>query len=396
MNGPNPSYPMGQTVRMGIRIAIEPSVLEWAIDRSRVPRDQIETRFPRLPLWVRKESDPTLKQAEAFALATRTPIGMLLLPSPPVELIPLPDFRTIRDTPLARPSADLLDTIYMCEQRQEWYRDHVRLNGGSRVGFVGAMSTSDEVAHAASTMRAFLDFGVEQRGANWSDALRLLIEASERLGVLMMVSGVVGSNSHRILDPQEFRGFVLADDVAPVIFINGADTKAAQIFTVAHELAHLWLGSSGVSDSDLATTSIDQTEKWCNTVAAEFLVPGAMVKAEYQRDSAMRAELPRLARRFKVSTLVVLRRLRDLGFVDVVTFRREYRLELARVLAALAERGSGGNFYNTQPVRVSKRFARALVESTLEGHTLYRDAFRMLAFKSQSAFDEMSHRLGVA
>ena len=77
-------------------------------------------------------------------------------------------------------------------------------------------------------------------------------------------------------------------------------------------------------------------------------------------------------------------------------FRAEYRAELERVLAALEGRSSGGNFYNTQPVRVSKRFAKAVVASTLEGQTLYRDAFRMLGFKSQSAFDELSHRLGVA
>ena len=126
-----------QTGSMGVRVPIEPALLAWAIDRSRVPRDRLEKRFPKMGAWESGASSPTLKQAEDFASATHTPIGMLLLPEPPVETIPLPDFRTIRDTPLGRPSADLLDTIYMCEQRQEWYRDHVRIEGGDLVAFIG-------------------------------------------------------------------------------------------------------------------------------------------------------------------------------------------------------------------------------------------------------------------
>ncbi len=118
--------------------------------------------------------------------------------------------------------------------------------------------------------------------------------------------------------------------------------------------------------------------------------------SEYASGRPVAEEVQRLARRFKVSTLVVLRRLTDVGALSAAVFRAEYRAELERVLAALEGRSSGGNFYNTQPVRVSKRFAKAVVASTLEGQTLYRDAFRMLGFKSQSAFDELSHRLGVA
>ena len=381
---------------MGVRVAIQPAVLAWAIDRSRVPRNGLEKRFPKIGDWERGASSPTLRQAEDFASATHTPIGMLLLPEPPVETIPLPDFRTIRDTPLGRPSADLLDMIYMCEQRQEWYRDHVRFDGGEPVVFVGSARLSDDPAVVGAGMRELLGFGVTERGANWSEALRLLVEAAERAGVLMMVSGVVGSNSHRVLDPKEFRGFALADSLAPVIFVNGADTKAAQIFTIAHELAHLWIGASGVSDADLAIEMNDGTEKWCNRAAAEFLVPSDTLLSEYKPGRPLTEELQRLARQFKVSTLVVLRRLKDVGLLSAAAFRTEYRAELARVLASLEGRSSGGNFYNTQPVRVSKRFAKAVVASTLEGQTLYRDAFRMLGFKSQNAFDELSHRLGVA
>ena len=126
---------------------------------------------------------------------------------------------------------------------------------------------------------------------------------ADALGVLVMVSGVVGSNSRRTLDPEEFRGFALADSIALLVFINGSDTKSAQMFTLAHELAHLWLGSSGVSDAEALNVSGQDTERWCNRVAAEVLVPIHLLQADYSERIRLSDEINRLARRFKVSTL---------------------------------------------------------------------------------------------
>ncbi len=208
-----------------------------------------------------------------------------------------------------------------------------------------------------------------------------------------MRSGVVGSNNTRQLDPAEFRGFAIADELAPLIFINGADTKAAQMFTLAHELAHIWARQSGVSNPEAIRTSTSVVERWCNEVAAELLVPLAVLKDVLEPKADLHGEIERLARFFKVSTLVTLRRLHDAGHLTAEEMWDEYQREAKR----LAERPkeSGGNFYLTQAVRVSKRFARALVVSTLEGHTLYRDAFRMLGVSKTSTFNELGHSLGV-
>jgi Zn-dependent peptidase ImmA (M78 family) len=201
------------------------------------------------------------------------------------------------------------------------------------------------------------------------------------------------NNNRRSLDPDEFRGFAIADDMAPLVFINGADTKSAQMFTLAHELAHLWLGQSAVSDATARVVPAQEIERWCNQVAAELLVPIDIVRAEVRRNVPIENEIRRLAPRFKVSTLVILRRVHDAGRLSKEAFFHAYDTELTRLRAL--DRGSGGNFYLTQAARTSKRFTRALVSSTLEGQTLFRDAFRMLGISKIETFQELGRNLGV-
>jgi Zn-dependent peptidase ImmA (M78 family) len=378
-----------------VRVEVSPELLVWARERSGLGLEALTGRFPRLAEWEQGDVLPTMKQLEGFAQATHTPVGFLFLLEPPEERVPIPDYRTVRDSGVGRPSPDLLDTIYQCEQRQEWYREFSILNREGPVDLVGSLTTAVPVVEAASTIRANLAFEAEERGSTWSDALRGLIERVEDLGVLVMVSGVVGSNTHRKLDPKEFRGFVLVDRLAPLVFLNGADTKSAQIFTLLHELAHLWLGETALDDADLTSVLTVGTERWCNQVAAEVLVPLASVSGDLGAGEPLADQLERLARRFKVSTLVALRRIHDAGRLDWGDYRAAYEAELARVLGILGGRAGGGNFFNTQPARVSKRFARAVISSTLEGQTLYRDAFAMLGFNKPSTFQELAVRLGV-
>ncbi len=372
-------------------------MLTWARERAGLEFAQLEQRFPKLEEWERGARLPTLKQLESFAHATHTPVGLLFLSEPPEEQVPIPDYRTIGDAGIRRPSPDLLETIFQCQQRQEWYRDFALLGREDPVAFVGSFTSASPVVEAATTMREALSFGVTERGATWAEALRLLCDRAEDAGVLVMVNGVVGSNTHRKLDPQEFRGFALVDRLAPLVFVNGADTKAAQIFTLAHELAHLWLGESALSDADLVRAPTIAGERWCNEVAAEFLVPVGDIRTAFDADAELVEELERLARVFKVSTLVVLRRVHDAGRMGWDTYRAAYQAEVERILEILRDRrsASGGDFYNTQPLRVSRRFARAVLASTLEGQTLHRDAFQMLGFKRLSTFQELAHKLGV-
>lgn len=380
-----------------LRVDVSPKLLRWARERARLEREELDGAFPKLQEWERGQAKPTLKQLEAYARRTHAPIGYFFLQDPPDEPLPIPDYRTIRNAGVGRPSADLLDTIYSCQNRQGWYRDYAELNNEEPLRFVGSVAVSGNVVTAARTIRNALgmDLKAKWTARTWEEALVAFIHQAEALGVLVMRNGVVGNNTHRKLDRNEFRGFALADRLAPLVFINAADSKSGQMFTLAHELVHVFTNREGLSDASPRRIPSEGVERWCNQVAAEVLVPLAEFTDVYRRDAALNTELTRLARAFKVSTLVILRRMHDAGGMSRQAFWDAYDAELKR-LQDVAPRSGGGDFHRTEAVRVSQRFARALISSTLEGQTLYRDAFRLLGISKESTFRDFGVSLGVS
>ncbi|PPG85350.1 DNA-binding protein [Rathayibacter rathayi] len=382
---------------MSVRITVSPEVLRWAADRAGWTDLAIHDRFPRFDSWLAADPPPTLKQLQSFARAAHIPFGYLMLPIPPKEPPPIPDFRTRGDEARAELSPNLRDTIYSCQRRQAWYRDFAIAHGFDEVGLVKIASLGDPIEPVADRISSALGFEMEGRSRfrSWEAAFRQLIDLIEAAGVLVSVNGIVGSNTGRALDPDEFGGFALVDEYAPLIFVNAADTKAAQIFTIVHELAHIAAGESALSDPGVAASDHDAHELWCNQVAAEVLVPRATLPAAF-RGTADAAELDRLATVYRVSTLVVLRRLFDVDLIERDEYRTRYRNELTRV-RDFARRSSpgGGNFYKTQPLRLGRRFARAVVADARSGGTTYGDAFRLLGTAKAETFGRLAEELGV-
>ena len=381
-----------------VRAPVSPEVLRWARERAGVAREDLAARFRKLPEWESGETQPTLKQLEAFARAVHVPFGYLFLSEPPEEAIPIPDFRTFAGRAVTRPSPNLLDTIYACQERQSWYREFARVVGERVPGFVGSASLDTPPESVAAQIRETLGLDVVARHkcSTLTDALRLFIRKADEFGVLVMVSGIVMSNTRRPLDPAEFRGFALCDPLAPLVFVNGKDTKAAQMFTLAHELAHIWLGASALSNLGTAPgQGFRKEEVWCNAVAAEFLVPLEDLRPDLRRNEPLPDALSRLARTFKVSRLVILRRLLDADWLTRGNFDAAWTQENERLRKLVQTDSVGGNFHRTTVARVGRRFARALMVSTLEGQTLYRDAFRMLGVRSIETFNNLGREAGV-
>ena len=372
-------------------VNVKPTLLRWAIVRSRIPEEDIRAKFPRLREWESGDREPTLRQLEDFARTTMTPFGHLLLSEPPDEELPIPDFRTKGDTPIDRPSPNLIDTIQLMQQRQAWMRDYLSDLGQDRLPFVGFAAGRRDVAGVAANIRETLrlseSWAADHR--TWEDALMHLRNEIDTCGILVAMNGVVGNNTHRALDPEEFRGFVLIDEHAPLVFVNNADFKAAQMFTLAHELAHVWLGKSALFNLiRMLPDGKDADEKFCNQVAAELLVPRSLMLRLWQNLQGQEKPFQAIARTCKVSALVVARRALDLRLIDQPRFFAFYESEARQLAArekAQRERG-GGNFYRNATVRIGRRFGEAVVRAVAEGKLLYRDAYRLTGLKG-ATFD---------
>lgn len=378
------------------RIEVAPRLLEWAKHRARLCDKDLAAAFPRYPEWLAQTTRPTLKQLEGFAAKTHVPLGYLFLTEPPDEPLPIADYRTQRDKAVSQASPELLDTLHTMLHRQAWMRDYLLEVGASPLPFVGSLRPRDGVFEAAQTMRQTLGIGASwaKQYANWTKALTGLLEICESLGILFSVNGIVDNNTHRRLDPEEFRGFVLVDPYAPLIFINGADAKSAQMFTLAHELAHIWVGQSSLFDIPALESHGNTVEVFCNQVAAEFLVPETEIRQHWPSSGGGVADFDSLARVFKVSPLAIARRAMELGLVERKVFFAFYQQRVQKERKKPEGEG-GGNFYSTQRFRLGKPFAAAVVRSARRGNLLYRDAYRLLGLRGPTFDRYASEQLGL-
>jgi Zn-dependent peptidase ImmA (M78 family) len=379
------------------RVAVKPELLRWACERTGFDVLDLAPRFPQLPKWERGEKRPTLKQLEAFAKATHTPFGFLFLPEPPEEPLPIPDFRTVRDARLRRPSPDLLDTIYAMQRRQDWLREERIEDEADPLEFVGnARLTDDPTAVGQEMRRAVgLDDGWAREVPTWQAAVLELRSRIEDLGVMAVINGVVGNNTHRKLDVEEFRGFALTDRYAPLIFVNGADAKSAQMFTLAHELAHVWLGreGEGISGFEGLFPGDSGIERFCDQAAAEFLVPARELKDQWPAVAKSPDPFERLARHFKVSPIVAGRRAMDLRLVNREAFFEFYEAYVQRERRQ-AKAVGGGDFYNNQNTRVGKSFATSVIRAAMGGRLTFKEAYDLTGLRG-GAFQEYARRLGM-
>jgi len=302
----------------------------------------------------------------------------------------LPDLRTVGGVPVPRPSIDLLETVRIALQRQEWYLEYQKDHGLEPLPFVGRFGLNSPVVEVAADIRSVLNVAREEGQRTWEIYFRELVEAAERVGVLVMRSGIVGNNTHRKLDVSEFRGFAVSDPHAPVVFINSADAPAARLFTLMHELAHIWVGASGVSN--VAPSNNRREEVFCNAVAGEFLVPREIFLPYWHAGSAdLNLRVAESARRFHVSRFVIMRRALDLGLVDQATYSDHY-LEMLAAFRNLE--GGGGNFYRTAGAKNSLRFAQAVVTEALSGRLLLREAGHLLGVQPNK-IREFADQLGI-
>lgn len=367
---------------------VTPQLIQWARQRYYpnlvLAAKKLSVTPDKLSSWERGDERPTFRQAQSLAQKFHIPFGYLFLPDPPVEQLPLPDFRSVPTAQKRSPSPEFIELLNDVLRKQEWFREYQENEGARPVPFIGRFTSHADPEKVAKDIRETLGINDEMRQSteNWEQFLRNFIHKSEAAGVLVLRSGIVKNDVRRTLNVQEFRGFAISDKLAPAVFINGQDAKAAQIFTLAHELAHLWVGQSAISNPDYTRRSSQQDpiDRFCDQVAAETLLPKQDFLFYWKDHKSLVENLGALAVQYRVSQFVVLRRAYDNDKLTDVEYQRLYR-ELLATPRPQGKKDGGGDFYRVLLARNSNTFTMTLLAAAAEGRVSRMDTARLLNVK---------------
>ncbi|MFB9844020.1 ImmA/IrrE family metallo-endopeptidase [Mucilaginibacter ginsenosidivorans] len=365
---------------MNIGITPNLKIVDWAIGRAGYNTDEFMLKFPVFAGWLQGDKLPTQKQLEDFSQKVHLPFGYLFLEQPPQEKLAFPFFRT-GNTTTFQVSLNLYDTILLMQKRQDWLVEYLKENNAPQVPFVGKFAQINDPEIIVADIRKTL--GLEPEWASLhkknEEALDHLSSRVEEAGIFLSFNSVVENSNKRGIAVEECRGFVLVNTYAPFLFVNAADSKAAQIFTIMHELAHIWLGKSAGFDMQQLLPADDPIEQLCDQVAAELLVPGVSFSRKWEELK----DIPKLAAYFKVSRIVIARRALDHQKITKKEFFGWYNHYKVK-LQEQKEKASGGDFYLTQKKRLGLRFAGLVNQAVKETQLLYRDAYKLTGLKGDT------------
>lgn len=366
---------------MRTEVNINSNMFAWAIARAGYDLSEFAIKFPKIQDWVDQKKKPTVKQLEAFSKKVHLPFGYLFLPEPPKESLPIPFFRT-NNGGQNNVSINVYDTILLMQQRQDWLREYLIENDFQPLPFVGKFRNSQNYNEIVADIRNTLGLNNEWASSfkTWQEALDHLAQKIEDIGITIVFNGVVENNTSRPISVDECRGFVLVDSIAPFMFINNSDGKAAQLFTIIHELAHIWTGHSAGFDFRQLLPANDPIELFCDKVSAEFLVPAE----SFVKVWSTRPNIANTARYFKVSEIVIARRALDLGYLTKAEFFAFYNEYSNREFLKKENQSDGGNFYATAKKRIGLTFAAHVNQAVKSGKLLYRDAYKLTSLKGDT------------
>lgn len=348
---------------------VRPEILRWAIQRAGYNEEKAVEAFPKLQNWLSGAQKPTISQLQNFASKFFVPFGYLFLQQIPKETIPFPMFRGEAGQS-NHFDLNVYDTVMNVQSRQDWLEDYLLDNEIDTCQLVGSIKISTPVGETVARLRKAL-----QLEPRWTFsimrvelALSILTQRLEDAGIFLAFNGVVGNNTHRVLKVSECRGFALVNKKAPYIFVNSADSKNAQMFTLIHEATHIMLGiSAGHAGDGFIGHNI--VEDYCDSVAAEFLVPAEVIREVWNGD------IKWASRKFKVSEIVVARRAHDLRLLSDESYKA-FWLEYSK-RPVNAKKSGGGSFYLTSVKRVGKLFAIHVRNAVNSRQLSYTDAYRL-------------------
>lgn len=368
----------------GVSVEVKPEIISWILQT--IQFDSVaSSAIELLNKWQTGEKTPTFNQVEDISKKTNVPFGYFFLDKPPVEECPIVDYRTVKSLTIPEPSRNLIDTLDLMTDIQNWMTEYVVDNGQEELDYVGSAKNINDNIRIAENIRRTLGIDKEWYacGGSAADSFRYLKSRLDEVGIIVMMSGIVGNNTRRKLNVEEFRAFTLVNKLAPLIFINTCDTDAGKLFSLLHELTHVWIGENSFYNDSISNGDTDNAnEIICNAVAAEILVPNDTFLTKWNGINGSSIEkIEALSKVFRCSQYVIARRALDNKKITPKAY--------AEIIVALtdqfrkwkeqqdANKNPGGDFYRTLGSKLDHRFVYALASSAREGRTQYTEVYRL-------------------
>ncbi len=377
-----------------VRVPVKKEIWFWAIRESQKDEEEIFHKFPKMSKWINGEESPTFKQLEKVANYLKVPFGYMFLENPPRDNIMEVEFRSINNK-LPEMSKDLKDTIMEMDSKRNWMSDYRKSLGWDKLDIIVQFNEnkSEDILSDAILAKKLLSLEDNwyETVKDFNEAYNFLRKKLEEAGVLVMQNGVVGMNNYRKLDINEFRAFMLYDDVSPLIFINNNDTKAGKIFSLIHEYIHVLFEQEDL----LLNTDIEDTkenERYINNITAEFLMPGEHIYYFWNKDIEALEQINELSNVFKVSRLALAIKLKNMDLIDDKTVEI-IRYESIKDFENKERDSNGGDFYRTFNTRISPVFTEAVIRSADVGEIGYTYAFKLLGGIKGSTYDRIKEDL---
>lgn len=380
-----------------VNVNIQPAIISWAL--SQTSEEKLGTKLvENIKQWLDGTKSPTFNQIEDFSKKSHIPLGYFFLQTPPVEQISLLEYRTLDSIELTNPSRNLIDTIHEMESVQEWMVNYRKEWNYDTISIVGSLKGITDISIIADTIRKDLGLNVEwyKECGNPSEAFNKVRGLLEECGIVVMMNGIVGKNTHRALDVNEFRAFAMVDEWAPLIFINGADSAGGRLFSLFHEVVHLWIGENDLyNDRRYSANGIKPVEVTCNAVAGELMVPKAAFLERWNDNTNddIHEKIKEFARMFRCSGSVIARRALDNKKINQNVYNKVIADAIEAYIQAKQEKSSGGDYYRVARSKLDGVFVRALCESVNSGRTSFTEAYRLTNTTSKT-FSEVASGLG--
>lgn len=380
-----------------VNVNIQPAIISWAL--SQTSEEKLGTKLvDNIKHWLDGTKSPTFNQIEDFSKKSHIPLGYFFLQTPPIEQISLLEYRTLDSIQLTNPSRNLIDTIHDMEAVQEWMVNYRKEWNYDTISIVGSLKGITDISVIADTIRKDLGLNIEwyKDCGDPSEAFNKVRGLLEECGIVVMMNGIVGKNTHRALDVNEFRAFAMVNEWAPLIFINGADSAGGRLFSLFHELVHLWIGENDLyNDTKYSANGIKPIEVTCNAVAGALMVPKTAFLEKWNNNTNddIHEKIKELARMFRCSSSVIARRALDNKKIDQNVYNMVIADAIEAYIQTKQEKSSGGDYYRVARSKLDGVFVRALCESVNSGRTSFTEAYRLTNTTSKT-FSEVASGLG--